>query len=107
MSVSNIFVTNQRSAYKPVPGAASLNKAISSTTIVGSTDSALALDEKTEVLLVQVNSNDVWLNLHGETPSATTSLVLVSGTILEMSRSQWLAAKWKRVSADATIVAQQ
>lgn len=102
---TNMFVTNQRSSYKVVQnGALALNKTISTTTIVGSSDAALALNADTEVVLVQVNTADVYVSFHGETPGATTSIIITAGSLVEMSRSQWTSAKWKRVSADATIV---
>jgi len=105
---SATFVTNQRSSYKVVQGAAALTQTISSTPIVAKTDSGLAaLHDDTEVLLIQVKNNDVEFTLHGESPADGNSIVLVSGTIAEMSRSQWLASKWLRVSADAILVALQ
>lgn len=105
---SAIFVTNQRSSYRVVQGAAALNQTISSSTIAAALDANLKnIHADTEVMLVQVKNNDVMFSLHGEDPSSTTAIVLVAGTIAEMSRSQWLASKWLRVSADVVLVALQ
>lgn len=102
------YVTNQRSSLKVINGALALSKTVSTVAIIGLTDAALNAHPDTEVFLVQVNSADVWVSMHGEAPSATTAINLVVGTILEMSKSQWLAAKWLRSGAtDSQIVALQ
>lgn len=102
------FVTNQRSSYKVVQDAVALSKTISTAIIVAKTDGGLAaLHDDTEVLLIQIKGNDVLFSLHGEDPADDTAILLVAGTIAEMSRSQWLASKWVRASADATLVALQ
>jgi hypothetical protein len=105
---SAVYVSNQRSAYRVVPGALALTKTISGTAILGATDSAFTgLNKNTEVLLIQVLGGDVWVSLHGEAPAAGNALKIVDGTILEMSRSQWLASKWIRVSGDTVLTAFQ
>lgn len=106
---SAAFISNQSSALKVVKGVtAALAKTISSTTIVGSTDAALAIADATEVVLVQVKDAAVWLTLHGDTPSATTAVELAAGTLLEMSASEWKNAQWKRATGtDSKLVAQQ
>ena len=103
-----VFDTTSSAFRKVVPGASALTKVISSTTIVGSTDSSLALAATTETLLCQIKGDAVHLNLHAHaTPSASNALQLPVNTIFNLSRSEWLNATWLRVTTDATIVAQQ
>jgi hypothetical protein len=109
----NVFVTNDINALKPTAGATSLNKTIADTAIVVLTDTDLsAAADKTKagtiVVEVQVKTQPVWVNFHGETPSATTGIEIVAGTILYLSRSAWLNSRWLRSTANsATIVVQQ
>lgn len=103
-----IFVTNQRSSYKVVQGAVALTKTISAVAIVAATDAAFAaLHADTEVLLVQVVGDAAWVSLHGEAPGAGTSIKFVDGSIIEMSKSQWKASKWVRVTTDTVLTALQ
>lgn len=110
---TNIFVTNEQSALKPTAGASALNKTIADTAIVVLTDSALSATSgntvaDTGVVQVQVKTQPVWVNFHGQTPSATTAVEYAAGTILWLSRSAWLASRWLRsTSESATIVVQQ
>jgi hypothetical protein len=92
-----------------VQGETTLKKAISSTvvSVYGDANLATPLMATTEVLLIQVQTNDVYLTLHGDTPAAGTGILIAFNSILEMSTSQWLASKWVRASADATLVAFQ
>jgi hypothetical protein len=106
------FVTNNRSAYVavlPTAGGKALSKTISSTAVVTATDTVLKqVADITEVLLVKIYNNDVYVSLHGETPpSQANAIQLVAGTVLEMSKSEWLSAIWIRVSADAVVTALQ
>ena len=94
-------------ALVPVAGAAAMTKTISSTTITTSSD-ITTLDARTERLLCQVLTDAVYLNLHGHaTPSASNSLVVYPGEKFLMSRGEWLASTWKRVTTDAVLNAQQ
>ena len=109
----NAFVTNDVSALKPAAGAAALAKTISSTPIVVLTDLALSAPsgstvEGAIVFQVQVKTQAVWVNFHGQTPSATTGIDIAVGTILYLSRSAWLNSRWLRSGgSDGAIVVQQ
>jgi hypothetical protein len=109
----NVFVTNDTNAIKPTAGATSLNKTIADTPIVVLTDSDLsAAADKTKagtlIVQVQVKTQPVWVNFHGETPSATTGIELAVGTILYLSRSAWLNSRWLRsTGSSGAIVVQQ
>lgn len=107
MAQPAVFVSNQRSAYKVVQGAVAVTKTISGTAIVALTDAALIIHADTEVLLVQILGDAVWLSLHGETPGAGNAIKYIDGSILEMSRSEWLASKWKKVTNDTVLTALQ
>lgn len=109
----NVFVTNDTSALKPVAGALALAKTIGSAEIIVLTDTALSAASGntvsgTQVVQVQVKTQPVWINFHGQTPSATTGIEIVAGTILYLSRSAWLNSRWLRSSgSDGAIVVQQ
>lgn len=110
---TNVFVTNDTNAIKPTAGAVSLNKTIADTPIVVRTDSDLSeVDNKTlpdtGIVQVQVKTQPVWVNFHGETPSATTGIELAVGTILYLSKSAWLSSRWLRsTGSSGAIVVQQ
>jgi hypothetical protein len=104
--------SNARNSLTVVQGAKAMTKTISSTPIVAATDSAFiganGLHPNTQIVRLQIYSNDIYMSVHGETPPSTANAVqLVAGTILEMSKSEWISAIFVRVSADATLTVQQ
>lgn len=110
---TSIFVANDTNAIKPTAGAVALTKTISNAAIIVLTDTALSAAsgstlEGTGIVQVQVKTQPVWVNFHNQTPSATTGIEYVAGTILFLSRSAWLNSQWLRsTGSDATIVVQQ
>ena len=96
------FVTNLPTALKPTKGAGHLTATtISSTAEASSAIGTLHAD--TEVVTFQVATDSVRMTVNGTTPTSAVGLLLYPGQLWSLSRSEWLAAKFIRVTTDASI----
>ena len=96
------FVTNQPNSLKPTQGAAHLTATtISSTAVASSAIGTLHVD--TEFVTFQVATDNVRMTINGTTPTSAVGLLIYVGQLVTLSRSEWVNAKFIRVTTDASI----
>lgn len=96
------YVTNNPNSLKPTKGAAHMGPTtISSTAVASSSIGTLHAD--TEFVTFQVATDNVRMTVNGDTPTSAVGLLIFVGQLVTLSRSEWINAKFIRVTADATL----
>lgn len=96
-----VVVSNLEQALKPIVGASHLTQAISSSAVAASSIANVHADAK--FFYIQVETATVRLTLNGTAPTSSVGFRRVAGWEGILSRSEFLASKWIRESADATL----
>lgn len=101
MSCTSSFSANDLSSLKPIVGTVHTAATISSTAL--NATALLTLNDATEFVEIQVNTDQVRHTYTGTTPTAATGFLILVNETRTLSRSQWLNSKFIRVTLDATL----
>lgn len=99
----NSLVNNLPHEFLPTPGVGH-GKINVTDAVLDVAPATLELGENTRYLEIQVETAAVRVTVNGTDPDATTGFRQPAGTIVRMSRAEWLGSKWIREGATSAVL---